>query len=27
VVEDAGRVIGILTNIDFIDWISSRLTA
>jgi len=27
VVEDAGRVIGILTNIDFIDWVSSRLTA
>ncbi len=27
VVEDAGRVIGILTNIDFIDWISSRLIA
>lgn len=27
VVEDAGRVIGILTNIDFIDWISSKLTA
>jgi len=26
VVEDVGRVIGILTNIDFIDWISSRLT-
>jgi cystathionine beta-synthase len=25
VVEDAGRVVGILTNIDFIDWISSRL--
>ncbi|MCB9729454.1 MAG: pyridoxal-phosphate dependent enzyme [Deltaproteobacteria bacterium] len=25
VVEDAGRVIGILTNIDFIDWISSRI--
>ena len=26
VVEDRGRVTGILTNIDFIDWISSRLT-
>ncbi len=25
VVEDGGRVVGILTNIDFIDWISSRL--
>lgn len=27
VVEDAGRLVGILTKIDFIDWISSRLTA
>ncbi len=27
VVEEAGRVVGILTNIDFIDWISSRLKA
>ena len=27
VVEDNGRVMGILTNIDFIDWISSRLTS
>ena len=26
VVEDSGRCIGIVTNIDFIDWISSRLT-
>ena len=26
VVEDQGRVVGILTNIDFIDWVSSRLT-
>ncbi|MGM0574187.1 MAG: cystathionine beta-synthase [Myxococcota bacterium] len=26
VVEDGGRVIGILTNIDFIDWISTRLS-
>lgn len=25
VVEDAGRVVGILTNIDFIDWIAGRL--
>ena len=27
VVEDGGRVVGILTKIDFIDWISSRLNA
>ena len=26
VVEDQGKVMGILTNIDFIDWIATRLT-
>ena len=27
VVEDQGRVVGILTNIDFIDWMASRMSA
>jgi predicted transcriptional regulator len=27
VVEDAGRIVGILTKIDFIDWFSNRIRA